>query len=377
MTAAGRTLTTEEKIDWLQLISTDTIGPVTFFKLLSRFGSAREALFALRDISKKTTRGRPLRPGDRIKAEDELKRAEAGGIRIIALPEPDYPKPLRVITDPPPVIWVKGHPSLFSRDGVAIIGARNASAVGRKMARDLAEGLCEAGLVIVSGLARGIDGIAHEAGLNDGTIAVVAGGVDVIYPPEHDELTAAIGNQGAIMSERPLGTQPTARDFPRRNRLISGLSFGVVVVEAAARSGTLITARFALDQGREVFAVPGSPLDPRCQGANSLIRDGATLVQDPDDILDVFRSQRRSIWEQGDLFDPKPMDDTPVSEEARQEIMGKVKGLLGFTPIHRDDLVREIDGPVGLIMDALIDLVISGEVEEQAGGTFALTVSDT
>jgi DNA processing protein len=239
----------------------------------------------------------------------------------------------------------------------------------------LAEGLGASDIVVVSGLARGIDGAAHEAALKTGTIAAVAGGVDVVYPPEHAELTAAIAERGLILSEQPPGAQPTARDFPKRNRLISGLSRGVVVVEAAAKSGTLITARFALEQGREVFAVPGSPLDPRCQGANRLIRDGATLVETAQDILDALAGQFRGAAEPArdaaDWGAPEAGDDRCGADEI-QRISRAVRETLSFTPLHRDEILREVAGPAPLIIDALVELVLAGEAEERSGGRFSL-----
>ncbi len=219
-------LSQSERLDWLQLIRTETIGPVTFSRLVERYGSPALAIDALPQLAAKAGRRAALKPSSRADAEGELHNAERAGARMIARCEPDYPKPLAAIADAPPVIYVRGHASLFDRPGVAVIGARNASGAGRKLARMLAEGLGQAGVVVVSGLARGIDGAAHEAALNTGTIAVVAGGVDVIYPPEHGELTAAIAGRGVVLSEQPPGAQPTARDFPRRNRLISGLSRG-------------------------------------------------------------------------------------------------------------------------------------------------------
>ncbi|MFZ5619341.1 MAG: DNA-processing protein DprA [Pseudomonadota bacterium] len=368
-------LSDKERLDWLQLIRTETIGPITFFRLLDRFGSAAAAIDALPQLAAKAGRKSPLRASARGEAERELAEAREKGARLIARCEADYPRPLGEIADAPPLIYVRGHASLFARPAVAIIGARNASGVGRKIARALAEGLGAADVVIVSGLARGIDGAAHEASLKTGTIAVVAGGVDIVYPPEHAELTAAIAERGLILSEQPPGAEPTARDFPRRNRLISGLSRGVVVVEAAAKSGTLITARFALEQGREVFAVPGSPLDPRCQGANRLIRDGATLVENAQDVLDVLAEQNRGAREGerdllswiangagGDLYDAED------AAKARD----RVKEALSFTPLQRDEVLREVDAPSSLVIDALIDLILAGEAEEHSGGRFSL-----
>ena len=364
-------LSDAERLDWLRLIRTETIGPITFARLVDRFGSPGRAIEALPQLAAKAGRRGGLKPAPVSAAEAELARASDLGMRLIARCEADYPAPLAEIADAPPVLYVRGHVSLFAKPAVAIIGARNASGAGRKMARLLAEGLGAAGVVVVSGLARGIDGAAHEAALKTGTIAVVAGGADVIYPPEHDLLTAAIAAQGAVISEQPPGAEPTARDFPRRNRLISGLSRGVVVVEAAARSGTLITARFALEQGREVFAVPGSPLDPRCQGANRLIREGATLVETAEDILDVLAQANRAAREPGhDRFTGSGEATPDAAAVAR--IREEVRELLSFTPAHRDEILREAGAPPALVIDALIELVLAGEAEEHSGGRFAL-----
>lgn len=367
------TLSDSERLDWLQLIRTENIGPITFAQLLKRFGSARAAIEALPQMAAKAGRKLPLRAASRADAEREVERAGKAGARLIASCEPDYPHPLAAIADAPPLIYVRGHASLFAKPAVAVIGARNASGVGRKIARNLAESLGANGVVVVSGLARGIDGAAHEAALKTGTIAVVAGGVDVIYPPEHAELTAMIAERGAVISEQPPGAEPTARDFPRRNRIISGLSRGVVVVEAAAKSGTLITARFALEQGREVFAVPGSPLDPRCQGANKLIRDGATLVQSGEDILEALAAQVRAIEEPGRGFlEWAPADPEAAGPKEVSRIRDLVKETLSFTPLHRDEILREVEAPASLVIDALVDLVLAGEAEEHSGGRFSL-----
>ncbi len=364
----------EERLDWLQLIRTEAIGPITFHRLLGKYGSAARALAALPEISRRAGRKRSLSASDREAAREELETARNAGARAVALCEPDYPASLAAIPDPPPLFYICGHASLFERSAVAVIGARNASGVGRKIAGTLAADLGAAGVVVVSGLARGIDGSAHAAALETGTVAVVAGGVDVVYPPEHAELTRAIAERGALVSERPPASQPTARDFPRRNRLISGLSKGVVIVEAAARSGTLITARFALEQGREVFAVPGSTLDPRCQGANGLIREGATLVQSAEDILEALAQSGRALAspDRGDLFDwadGAQEDDSPGA--APEELRRAVLEALSFTPQHRDEILRAVDAPAGLVFDALLDLVLAGEAVEEAGGRFA------
>lgn len=367
-----------EKLDWLQLIRTRNIGPITFHRLLAKYGNAGEALKALPELSRKAGGRAPLRAADRGSAEAEMMEAERRGVQIVAACEPDYPAALAAIPDHPPVLFVRGHTSLFDKPAVAIVGARNASGVGRKMARTLAGDLGASGVVVVSGLARGIDGAAHEASLATGAIAVVAGGVDVIYPPEHEDLTARLASQGAVLSECPMGYQPTARDFPKRNRLIAGLSRGVVVVEAASKSGTLITANFANDQGREVFAVPGSPLDPRCQGANRLIRDGATLVETAEDILEALASQNRGVKEgPRDLFDWADAEsNVDYDEAALASLREQVLEVLSFTPLHRDEILREMDAPPGLVADALLELTLCGEAAEHEGGRFSLSASD-
>lgn len=379
-----RVLDDEERLDWLQLIRTDSIGPITFHRLIKKYGSAAKALSALPDLSTKAGRKRMLRPASRDEARQEIEIANDIGARLIAHCEPDYPALLRAIADPPPLIYVCGDVALFQQPSIAIIGARNASAAGRKFARSLAGDLGAEGITVISGLARGIDGAAHEAAIETGTIAVVGGGVDVIYPPEHAELTQTIASRGVLMSERPPNYQPTARDFPRRNRLISGLSRGVVVIEAAAKSGTLITARFALEQGRDVFAVPGSPLDPRCAGANNLIRDGATLVQDVQDILTALAEQTTSAGlAQKNLFsldddgrDFSEFTSENLNEDASQALRDLVLESLSYTPVHRDDLIRDLNASPSLIIDALLDLALSGEAEEVSGGQFARIASE-
>lgn len=370
--AVAQPLTANERRDWLRLIRTEHIGPATFRQLLKRYGSAAKAIQALPAIpvrKKQLT----LPPVEQIEAE--LEYAASLGATYIASCEPDYPLPLKAISDAPPLICVMGDKSLLQRHSVAIVGARNASAVGRKIASTLAEALGQAELVVTSGLARGIDGAAHQAALHKGTIAVVAGGVDIIYPPEHAELTNEIARYGAIVSEMPPGYQPKGRDFPRRNRIISGLSLGVIVVEAAAKSGTLITARFALEQGREVFAVPGSPLDPRCQGTNGLIRQGATLIETAEDVLDALQGVGKSLGErENDLFAglEQEEDTHSFTQEEFVRAQEELKSLLSFTPVHKDMLLRESDMPPALLADALLEMVLSGEAEEHLGGKFSL-----
>ncbi|HSK40776.1 MAG TPA: DNA-processing protein DprA, partial [Arenibaculum sp.] len=266
MSLPRRPLSERERVDWLRLIRSENVGPVTFFRLVERFGDAGAALDALPSLAKRGGRTAPLRVCGRSDAERELAANLRAGARLVAACEPDFPGPLAALDDCPPMISVRGSGHLLHQPAVALVGARNASLNGRRMAGRMACDLGEAGYLVVSGLARGIDAAAHEGALAHGTAAVVAGGIDVIYPEENRELHGRIGEAGVLVAEMPVGTHPQARHFPRRNRIISGLSLAVVVIEAAPRSGSLITARMAADQGREVFAVPGSPLDPRCQG---------------------------------------------------------------------------------------------------------------
>jgi DNA processing protein len=282
----ARTLSTAERLDWLHLSRSGGVGPRTFFKLLHRVGSARRAFAELPRLAQEAGAEDRWQRCRRHEAEVELAALDEWGFRLIAHGEPDYPAQLAEIADPPPLLTVHGRVELLATPGVGMVGARNASANGRLLAKRLAGELAAAGLAVISGLARGIDTAAHEGalGASGPTVAVIAAGIDIAYPDDNAGLMAEIGARGAVVTERPLGAVPQARHFPRRNRLIAGLSRGVVVVEAAPNSGSLITARLAAEQGREVMAVPGSPLDPRHRGTNQLLRDGATLVETADDI---------------------------------------------------------------------------------------------
>ncbi len=282
-------LTDEQRLDWLRLIRSESVGPSTFRVLVRRYGDAAEALTALPELARRGGVTRPLRICPRRDAEQELEAARLLGVKLIGLNEAEYPPRLRMIDDAPPLLAVRGNVAALARPMVAIVGSRNASAAGIRFAERLARDLGEAGFAITSGLARGIDGAAHRGSLSTGTVAVLAGGHAHVYPPEHVELARTIAVDGALVSEMPLSWEPRARDFPRRNRLISGLAAGVVIVEAAKRSGSRITARCALEQGREVFAVPGSPLDPRAEGSNELLKEGATPVTAAADVVTVLR----------------------------------------------------------------------------------------
>ncbi len=283
-------LTDAQRVEWLRLIRSDNVGPRTFRSLVTHFGSVTAALDALPDLARRGGAARSNRICTQTEAEHEIAAAAKMGVVFKAPGEFGYPPRLARIDDAPPLLGISGSPEAMMRPMIGIVGSRNASGAGLKFAQTLARDLGDAGFVIASGLARGIDQAAHRVALNSGTVAVLAGGLDRVYPPEHESLLAAIiSSNGGAISEMPLGHVPRARDFPRRNRLISGLSLGVVVVEAAHRSGSLITARFANEQGREVFAVPGSPIDPRCAGTNHLIKQGATLTTEAADIIDAVR----------------------------------------------------------------------------------------
>lgn len=350
--------------DWLRLARTERVGPVTFFGLLARFGSASAALAALPDLSRQAGRGTPRIP-TLAEAEDEIAATEAAGGIILTADDPRYSPMLAQVTPPPPLISVRGHLNLLHKPTIGMVGARNASAAGLKMARLLAQGLGNAGLTVASGLARGIDGAAHEASLATGTIAVLAGGIDHVYPSEHAALHEAIAERGLLVSESAFGHLVQARDFPRRNRLISGLSCAIVVVEAEAKSGSLITARMANEQGRDVLAVPGSPLDPRAAGPNSLIRDGAQLVASVDDVLEAIR--RPNLLRETDR---NQSFDGPIGQvEPNADVIAEIAALLSPTPISLDDLAHETGLPWRTIAAALIELELSGKAVFKMGGT--------
>ena len=317
----GMQLNAAQRLDWLRLIRTEGVGPRTFRTLINRFGGAGAALEALPDLAKRGAKR--VVPVTRAQAEAELEAAARIGARLVAMGEDDYPKLLQAADSAPPLIAIRGQAAILSRPAIAIVGSRNASAAGLGFTERLARGLGEAGLVVVSGLARGIDARAHKASLASGTVAVLAGGHDRIYPANHQALVESIlDSGGAVLAEMPMGWEPRGRDFPRRNRIISGLAYGTVVVEAARRSGSLITARFALEQGREVFAVPGSPLDPRAEGTNDLIRQGATLVSEVEHVTSAIAPLLgRGDFEQGE-WATRPR---PARPRRRPDLLGRAR----------------------------------------------------
>jgi DNA processing protein len=339
--------------------------------LVNHYGGAGAALQALPGLARRGGASKPARICTAEDAAIELKAARGRGIELIALGEPDYPPRLQMIDDPPPLLAVRGEVGILQRPLVAIVGSRNASAAGIKFAAMLARDLGEVGYGIVSGLARGIDAAAHRASLQNGTVAVFAGGHDRIYPSEHTDLLEELLRAGAAVTEMPLTWEPRARDFPRRNRLISGLSVGVVIVEAARRSGSLITARLAGEQGREVFAVPGSPLDPRAEGTNGLLKQGATLVTEASDVLGALEP---ILGRALDLPAQEPDRETPgpIEAEPGEDERGRIIALLGPTPAAIDDLVRLSQASPAIVRTVLLELEIAGRLERHGGGLVSL-----
>jgi DNA processing protein len=362
----------------LRLCRTETIGPITFYAMLRRFGSARAALEALPRLARRDNRHRAVVAMNRAAADAELVALDRAGARLVCWGEPEYPVALAAVEDAPPILTVLGQAQLLARQMVAVVGARNASASGRRLARDLAASLGSAGLVVISGLARGIDAASHLGAIETGTVAVQAGGVDIVYPEENRGLYEVIARQGAIVAELPLGSEPQARHFPRRNRIISGMALGVVVVEAAAHSGSLITARFALEQGREVFAVPGSPLDPRCRGSNDLLKHGAALVETAEDVLSQLDPLRQPVAPRRHAaaarastppLPPTEAASEPAADEAGLDL---VLSMLGSTPVPVDELVRQCQLTAAAVASLVLELELAGRVERHPGNLVSL-----
>lgn len=421
--ASGLRLSDQQRLDWLRLYRSENIGPRTFQALLNRFGGATAALDALPEMLKQQG-GRAISLCSVADAEREMETARRHGARFLARGEPDYPAALAAIDAGPPLVAAIGRLDLLNRPAVALVGSRNASAVGLKMTERLASGLSEAGFVIVSGLARGIDTRAHHVALAGGTVGVLAGGLDKPYPPDNAALFAEMAEKGVILAEMPFGWEPRGRDFPRRNRIISGLSFGTIVVEAARKSGSLITARFALDQNREVFAVPGSPLDPRAEGTNDLIRQGATMALTARDVIDVllpmveqgppasdgFMKEEggdgmlgsdEPLWEELSLpgIDPAPaftlhpgeaFEDNPQKRLAQTEApqrlteaglpaglpqpapRERILSVLGPAPAELDDVMRSAAVSPRDLHATLLDLELEGRIERHGGNRISL-----
>lgn len=378
--AAGSRLTDRQRLAWLRLIRTDNVGPATFRDLVNRFGSAEAALAALPHMATAGGARRAMAIFSEAEAEAELEAAERSGARLVAIGEPDYPPMVRLMDQPPPLLAIKGRSELFQRPAVSIVGARNASSAGVRMASMLASELGQEGYAVVSGLARGIDAAAHHGSLETGAIAVMAGGLDRPYPPENIPLCDAIGERGVLVSEMPFGWHPRSRDFPRRNRLVAALGLGLVVVEAAQRSGSLITARLAGEMGRLVFAVPGSPLDPRAAGTNGLLKDGATLITETRDILDALLPLAGPAMPPVAPASTIPM--LPLEEQAAslsapppdEDMRARIMIALSPTPTHIDDLIRHTGIHPAQLSMALLELDLAGRLERHAGGAVSLLI---
>ena len=361
-----KSLTDGERLDWLRLIRSENVGPITFHRLLERYGSAGRALEALPELAAKGG-ARRIRIASKTDTAAELEQVAGSGAQLIALSEEHYPPLLRQTEGAPPLIAVIGHPHLLIKKALAVVGGRNASANGLGLAERLARDVGAEGYLIVSGMARGIDRAAHEGAIDSGTAAVLAGGTDVIYPKENSDIYQRIVDGGAALSEMPLGTKPQARHFPRRNRIISGMARGVLVVEATQKSGSLITARFATDQNREVFAVPGSPLDPRTQGANQLIKEGAHLVQSAADIMEILSGLFQSNLEETQAVENNnEKGDTPAPGDIEAG-RGAIKKLLGPTPIAVDELIRRCQMSLAVVSMVLLELELAGRLERHPG----------
>ncbi len=375
----GIALTEKQKLSWLRLIRSDNIGPVTFRDLINHFGSAEAALDALPDLSRRGGAVRSPRIATLAQAEREMETATRFGARFVGIGEPDYPPALREIDGAPPLIAMKGSSAAAIRPSLGIVGSRNASINGAKFAAMLARQCGQAGYTIASGLARGIDAAAHAASLSTGTVAMLAGGLDKPYPPENFRLLDDIyANGGATISEMPFGWEPRARDFPRRNRLIAGVSLGVLIVEAAERSGSLITARLAGDFGRLVFAVPGSPLDSRCHGTNRLIKDGATLVTEAADMLDALSPMMEPRLDMQHVV-REGTGDQPISQtgdRAGDKERAILAEALGPSPVETDDIIRHTGLPAATVYLLLLELDIAGKLNRHSGGRISMIMAD-
>jgi len=365
-----------QRLACVRLIRSQNVGPITFRELINRYGGAQQALEALPHLSRKAAHGKAIVICSVADAEAELTAAQKYGARPLFTIEPGYPLRLAQIEAPPPLVYAKGDIALLARPSIGIVGARQASAAGTKLARLFGQELGRAGLVIVSGLARGIDRAAHEASLETGTIAVLAGGLDNVYPPENASLHTAIAERGCLVSEMPCGFQPRGQDFPRRNRLISGISLGVLVVEAAKRSGTLSTARRAAEQNRDIFAIPGNPLDPRAEGTNHLLKTGATLVTEPRDVIEALKPLTglkgrafREITVEHPTYEAEPL--APVPEPGEEE-RDRVLATLGAAPVAVDDIVRATGLDIRVVRAALIELDLAGLTERHGAQLVSL-----
>ncbi|WP_105401046.1 DNA-processing protein DprA [Neorhizobium sp. T7_12] len=371
----GIALTERQRIAWLRLIRSDNVGPATFRDLINHCGSAENALAMLPELSARGGATRAIRIAGVQEAERELEAAHRFGARFVGIGEPDYPPALRQIEGAPPLLAMKGDLSAATRPSVGVVGSRNASISGAKFAAMIAKDCGRAGYTVTSGLARGVDTAAHRASLETGTIAVLAGGLDQPYPPENVPLLEEITEgAGLAVSEMPFGWEPRARDFPRRNRLISGISLGVVVVEAAERSGSLITARMATDFGRLVFAVPGSPLDPRCHGTNGLLKQGAIVTTGSADVIEALAPlSQLDLFSGSVVEEPKKFSDIlPPNDDDRAIIVS----ALGPTPVEVDDIIRHTELPASSVYLILLELDLAGRLHRHVGGLVSIAMED-
>jgi len=373
----GVPLSDRQRLNWLRLIRSDNVGPATFRDLINHFGSAETAIAQLPELSRRGGSARSIRVASVDDAERELEAAQKFGAVFIGIGEPDYPPALRRIDGAPPLIAAIGDLALATRAAVGIVGARNASVSGAKMAARMARELGAAGYVIVSGFARGIDAAAHRASMESGTIAALAGGLDQPYPPENTELYREIcAGNGLAISEMPMGWEPRARDFPRRNRLIAGIGLGLVVIEAAERSGSLITARRAADFGRLVFAVPGSPLDPRAAGTNGLLKDGAIVTTDSRDVIDALAPSSRLFPDDEPLLEEPEGDDGARFTEPKDDERTRVIEALGPSPAEIDDIIRHTGVSAQTVYLVLIELDLAGRLHRHPGGMVSLAFDE-
>lgn len=373
----GVPLSDRQRLNWLRLIRSDNVGPATFRDLINHFGSAETAIAQLPELSRRGGSARSIRVASVDDAERELEAARKFGAVFIGIGEPDYPPALRRIDGAPPLIAAIGDLALATRAAVGIVGARNASVSGAKMAARMARELGAAGYVIVSGFARGIDAAAHRASMESGTIAALAGGLDQPYPPENAELYREIcAGNGLAISEMPMGWEPRARDFPRRNRLIAGVALGLVVIEAAERSGSLITARRAADFGRLVFAVPGSPLDPRAAGTNGLLKDGAIVTTASGDVIDALAPSSRLFPDDEPLLEEPEGDDGARFTEPHDDERTRVIEALGPSPAEIDDIIRHTGVSAQTVYLVLIELDLAGRLHRHPGGMVSLAFDE-
>lgn len=379
----------QQRLACLRLIRSENVGPVTFRALINYYGGAQSALDALPELSRRAGRGRPIRIFSKAQGEAEIEAVRRAKAQILFTIEPNFPAPLAFLDGAPPMLYVKGRPDLLNASIISIVGSRQSSAAGQQLARQFAAAFGAAGHVVGSGLARGIDAATHRASLATGAIAVVAGGIDIVYPPEHRALQQEIGERGCLVAEQPLGFHPRAQDFPRRNRIISGIARAVVIVEAARRSGSLITARLAAEQGREVFAVPGHPLDPRAEGTNQLLKDGASMATSAQDVLAILAQQNSSTY--GSRADAPPGPDrraepalqrleeaaissthanltaNPYLAEAdsapTMQALDRIVAILGPSPVNIDEVTRATGLPIRTVQIAILELVLAGRLE--------------